>query len=312
MKSERTHPTKREAGTGEGLLSIGGVAEATGISVHTLRVWERRYGRPMARRLPSGHRRYEKSQVRYLRRIAEAIARGHRPSDLLHRSEAELDCIIADSRGDRVDPRTESLLSFVREFRRVELTEALRKDWQELDPTTFLETRVVSLIRSVGRLWADGELEIRHEHFLTEVLGDVIRSLRMALPDAPTSWAAVLATLSGERHDLALQMLALLSSLAGASTHILGADTPVNEIVRMQQETQAQAIIVSVSLATGGVETDRQLAALRKKLPADVHLIVGGAGSRGPRRGPRGIDYVDDLRAFSAWLEQGRQEGAAR
>ena len=72
------------------LLSIGEVGEATGLSPHTIRVWERRYGRPAAVRLPSGHRRYTQDQVVWLRRIAEALANGHRPGKVLKLEEAEL------------------------------------------------------------------------------------------------------------------------------------------------------------------------------------------------------------------------------
>ena len=42
----------------------------TGIGRDTLRVWERRYGRPEPIRLPSGHRRYTAEQIRWLRRVA--------------------------------------------------------------------------------------------------------------------------------------------------------------------------------------------------------------------------------------------------
>lgn len=41
------------------LLSIGQVANRTGVSVPTLRVWEERHGFPEPQRLESGHRRYD-------------------------------------------------------------------------------------------------------------------------------------------------------------------------------------------------------------------------------------------------------------
>jgi len=60
--------------------------------------------------------------------------------------------------------------------------------------------------------------------------------------------------------------------------------------------------VVSVSLATGGVDTDRQLADLRARLPVEVPLVVGGRGARGVRRGHRGIHYIDSFERFRAWL----------
>jgi DICT domain-containing protein len=44
-------------------LSIGALAAKTGISVATLRAWERRHGLPIAERLPGGHRRYSQRDV---------------------------------------------------------------------------------------------------------------------------------------------------------------------------------------------------------------------------------------------------------
>jgi hypothetical protein len=52
------------------------------------------------------------------------------------------------------------------------------------------------------------------------------------------------------------------------------------------------------------VGTDRRLAELRRAVPARVRIAVGGTGARGARRGPRGLDYLDEpgLQAFERWL----------
>src|SRR4029077_16215410 len=64
-----------------GMLSIGALARATSIRVETLRTWERRYGYPVPERKPSGHRLYPVASVSRLRRIAQALASGHRASE---------------------------------------------------------------------------------------------------------------------------------------------------------------------------------------------------------------------------------------
>ena len=45
------------------LLTIGELAERTGVGQATLRVWETRHGFPQPERLPSGHRRYHAADV---------------------------------------------------------------------------------------------------------------------------------------------------------------------------------------------------------------------------------------------------------
>ncbi len=44
-------------------LTIGQLAELTGVQTGTLRMWESRHGFPRAERLPSGHRRYSEQDV---------------------------------------------------------------------------------------------------------------------------------------------------------------------------------------------------------------------------------------------------------
>ncbi len=53
-------------------LAIGTVARRTGVSVSTIRAWERRYGFPVPRRLESGHRRYTERDVEAILRAMRA------------------------------------------------------------------------------------------------------------------------------------------------------------------------------------------------------------------------------------------------
>jgi methylmalonyl-CoA mutase cobalamin-binding subunit len=112
----------------------------------------------------------------------------------------------------------------------------------------------------------------------------------------------LLCTLEGEGHGLGIQMASIVATLAGTRTSLLGTSTPNDEIRAAAVESRARAVLVSVSLATGGIDTDRQVAALREALPEDVLLVLGGRGARGVRRGPRGVTYVEDLGELEAVL----------
>src|SRR5512145_741358 len=79
-------------------LSIGALSRATGIPVETLRTWESRYGFPVPERRPSGHRVYALSTVPRLRRISEALARGHRAGQVVPVPDADLRRLLAAAR----------------------------------------------------------------------------------------------------------------------------------------------------------------------------------------------------------------------
>lgn len=60
----------QDARPGEGAqLTIGDLADRTGVAAATLRMWEQRHGFPEPHRLPSGHRRYRQADVEEIVRV---------------------------------------------------------------------------------------------------------------------------------------------------------------------------------------------------------------------------------------------------
>ncbi len=57
-------------------LTIGDLAERTGVPQPTLRTWESRYGAPRPERLPGGHRRYSDEDVALVMRVLRHRATG--------------------------------------------------------------------------------------------------------------------------------------------------------------------------------------------------------------------------------------------
>lgn len=285
-------PTPRADAT----YSIGDLAEACGISVDTLRVWERRYGRPEPVRLPSGHRRYTPAHVRWLRRVATALAAGYRAKAAVTASDEALEQMIASAAA--ADLPAEELSPYfqaVKAYREATILDLLWDAWRRLGPEGFLDHVLDPLLVRAGRAWADGELDVRHEHFLSDTVDHFLRAARASVDVPRKGRPIVLTTLPGELHGLAIQMVAILAARVGWRPRLLGVSTPIEEIVRAAAETEAEAVGISISLFTGGVESDRQLAELRSRLAPEVRLIAGGSGARGVRRGPRGIAYATTL-----------------
>ncbi len=285
----------------EGLLSIGGLAERSGVSPDTIRVWERRYGKPEPVRLPSGHRRYTAEHLRWLRRVAEALARGHRPSALMTLSDTEIDRILASTAVETGDEWVPAVLEMVRGFREEEIGRRMGRGLGG-GAMPFLTGRLQPLLEEAGRAWADGRLAIRHEHFLSEIVEGVLRAYRAAHRPRRARLRMLLATLPGERHSAGLQMAAVAVESVGAEALLLGVDTPLEEIAAGARDAKADAVGIAVSLAKGGIVADRALADLRALLDANVRLVAGGAGVQGPGRGPRGVEYADSLDALCAWV----------
>ncbi len=77
------------------LISIGKLAKQSGFAVERIRMWELRYGRPIAIRLPSGHRRYSVVEVDRLNLIRAALNVGKRPRHIMPLAMDELQELMA-------------------------------------------------------------------------------------------------------------------------------------------------------------------------------------------------------------------------
>jgi methanogenic corrinoid protein MtbC1 len=301
-------------------LSIGALSRATGIAVETLRTWESRYGFPVPERKASGHRVYPVGAVARLRRIAQALSLGHRAGQVVGASEESLARLLESSAFAAAPSLASavllpaddvaSLLRLVKAFDGEGLTRHFLSDWARMGPVEFLEERIGPLVRGVGDAWERHELEIRHEHFLSERVSDLLRSLRIPLAERATGPLVVFATLPGEAHGLGLQMSALVLAAAGCRILYLGTEVPIAQVASLARDLAARAVAVSVSSATKGAASAGTLRKLREVLPRRVALVAGGDGAPAARAGIGALPSLRDLDAWARRLAAGLPVGA--
>jgi methanogenic corrinoid protein MtbC1 len=191
------------------------------------------------------------------------------------------------------------LFDAVRSFDAEQLKRAFQADWARLGPIDFLEQRAAPFLGAIGDAWAAGELDVRHEHFASATLGDFLRTVRMPLDDRADGPLVALATLSGERHGLGLQMCALVFALAGWRALVLGVDTPADQIVALAREAEIAALALSFVLPSASDVA--AVRALRKRLARRIPILVGGAAASVAWQG-KGIEVVPGLRQLDEWV----------
>jgi DNA-binding transcriptional MerR regulator len=288
--------------TNEQLWPMGAVTRRTGIGEHTLRAWERRFGFPMPVRLASGHRRYSGDQVQHLLQIAKALESGYRAGDIVPMLRTDLEDLLYTagvSGGGSAVRDTEVVVELAfdacQRFDREALAALLHREAATLGLPRFLRERVGPLLNEVGDAWGRGEIEIRHEHFFSEVLEDELRRLRAPLQTAAKGRPVLVASLPNELHGLGLQIAALAIVGAGRSVRVLGPHLPVEEIVQAAKALDAVAVGLSVSIFAEPGETAREITAVRERLPDHVALWIGGAGSTTLENLPAGVEIIEKL-----------------
>jgi DNA-binding transcriptional MerR regulator/methylmalonyl-CoA mutase cobalamin-binding subunit len=280
-------PTGRPSGPatpGEAHYSIRVTSRLTAVPLDTLRMWERRYGFPRPERTTGGSRVYREADVEALKLIRRALEQGYRPSEVVGKSLPELRQLVSVAAVAPVasangGPTLATILAAVGRDDLAALRSELRQAAVMLGPKRFLVEVAHPLAVRVGELWADGKLEVRHEHLLTECLSAQLRVLGSTYEDRPDAPRVLLATLPGERHALGLGMAAVYLAASQVTPVLLGVDTPAPQIVRAALSHDVDAVALLVTAASDLKATAKDVHFMLTELPRRVGLWIGGAAA---------------------------------
>lgn len=296
--------------TPQPLLNISAVERETGLSKDVLRKWESRYGFPAPARDALGERLYDTDQVDRLRLIKRLLDAGQRPAKVVPLATDAL-AELAERRHVQVTglPAGETeaaLLAGLRAHDREGLRQLLRRWLLDRGLRHFVLDIAAPLTHAVGEAWARGELEIHEEHLYTEVLQSLLRAAIDDLGRAGGRPRVVLTTPPEEPHSLGLLMVGALLALEGAYCVSLGPQLPLADIAAAARAHRADLVVLSLSIAYQPRKVVPVLAELRERLPADMAIWAGGAGTARLRKGPDGVTLTPDLESLLAQLASWR------
>src|SRR5512139_2995161 len=266
------------------MYSIKAVAQATGLTVETLRAWERRYGIVAPNRDASGRRVYRPEDVLRLRRLREATERGHPIGRLAGLSDDELAALLNESTDRRTRAATnafvERILESAQRFRSTECEQTLTLAIAMLPPAQLVGDVLQPLLREVGDRWHRGEFAISQERLVSTVVRRHVALMLDAYDRSARRPPIVFATLPGERHELGLLTSAMVCASRGFRVHYLGPDLPPAEIARFASEVNAAVVGLSLVLQESLRALGNQLEQLVAGLPPEACVWLGGAAAR--------------------------------
>ncbi len=278
-----------ETHTGKPLYPIRAVSRITGLSVETLRAWERRYEAVTPQRGNRG-RLYSEDDVSRLGQLRDAVSRGHAIGQIAGLSDEQLSVLTASRAGEgrSAEPQPEgdtvriSLDAARRAIERFDvatLDRELGRLAALLTARELIVTVVQPLMEWTGERWLSGALSIAQEHVASAGLRNLLGTLAR-LHTAPRPAATlVFGTPAGERHEFGVLSAAMLAAGGGLDTVYLGPDLPTDEIAGAVRATKARAAVIGV---TGASEPGAAVAALEKlcsEMPAGTEVWAGGCKS---------------------------------
>jgi methanogenic corrinoid protein MtbC1 len=284
----------------------------TGLSIDTLRAWERRHQAVTPVRDDRG-RMYTEADVARLRQLRSAVEHGHSIGRLAGLTDVELRQLaaavqdatavsqVASARRTSID--TAALTAALRGYDSTAIDQQINRLASVLPPLELLRDVLMPVLAQVGDDWHRGTARIAHEHLMSSTMRNILGSfVRLyARPDAPTR--LLFATVAGERHEIGTLGAAMLAASSGLDVAYLGPDLPARDIVESVKPARAQVLVLGLTTTSGGKAKERELRTIVRDLPKDVELWAGGRGAarHAALISPRGL-VLRDYNAYQREL----------
>lgn len=239
-----------------GGFTIKTVAERTGVPLHTLRAWERRYGVPRpSRGTHNRYRLFDEDDIADVLWMKRQIAAGLTPSQaslLLRQAGREALPTAAPTMAQPLSNQRAALqaalfASDVEQAQRI-LDETLAL----FTPEQVAQQVIEPTLYAIGERWQSGEASAWQEHLASNLMRQRLLSVLQAQPGVGTHAPRLIAACApAEQHELGLLIFALLARRQGWSIFYLGQRTPLAELCNAQHARRPQLVALSVSTVVG-------------------------------------------------------------
>ncbi len=155
----------------------------------------------------------------------------------------------------------------------------------------LLRELIVPLVERIGDGWLKGRVKVAHEHVATAVLRTFLGNIARPIALHPRAPVLVVATPSGQLHELGAIIVAAAATSLGWRVVYGGACLPAEEIVSMAIQQGAKAVGLSIVHPTDDPILPQELKLLRRLLPGSTSILVGGRAS---------CAYRSDIEAIGA------------
>jgi DNA-binding transcriptional MerR regulator/methylmalonyl-CoA mutase cobalamin-binding subunit len=264
------------------------VARITGLSAHVIRIWEQRYLAVDPQRTATKRRLYSQRDIERLNLLRDATQAGHSIGRVAHLPAERLGKLVATSsnlqaRAPRAAAEASQTVSFldecvtaVKSLKAHALDDALQRAATALGTLGLLQRVVAPLTQTVGDLWREGTLTAAHEHFASAAIRVFLGNLAKPFGTMDNAPVLVVATPAGQVHELGALLVGATAANLGWQITYLGASLPTAEIAGAAHQRRARAVALSLVYPEDDPRLEGELTLLRRSLPGEVKLLVGG------------------------------------
>lgn len=294
----------------DGLYPMRVVTRMTGLTSHTIRVWERRYEAVVPHRTAGNTRRYSAEDVHKLTLLRKATELGYPIREVAPYDAAALEDLIQRER--RVDRSAEGppaeqddpyaglrsdYLARIEAFDYYRALETLSRASALLTSADFVFEVLLPILRETGDRWEAGTFTVAHEHAVSAQTRGLLDTLmRLAAPQAGAP-RMVVATSATHLHEFGVLAAAHLAVARGLEPVYLGPDVPDVDLLDAVTRSEAALVLLSVERSMDPSES-RSFDDLLQRLSERCEVWVGlppEHAARGRVAGVRYFSRFEDL-----------------
>lgn len=130
----------------------------------------------------------------------------------------------------------------------------------------------------IGTLWESNLINIADEHYFTAATRQIMAQLYPYITPSNSNGLSVVATsVSGELHDIGIQMVSDCFELDGWNSYYLGASTPTHSLLQVVERLNPDILAISATMSLH-LETVQTLIKALRACPRgrELKIIVGG------------------------------------
>lgn len=236
-------------------LTIKVVSERTGVSVQTLRAWERRYGVPHPGRAPSNrYRLYDDGDIADVRWMKQQIEAGISPSQasLLLRQQRRPKATVSFASEQPLAAMRSAFQTAVLKPDETTIRQILDQAFELFTPERAALQIIQPAMVELGARWLRNEITVGQEHVASNLVRQKLLAVLHSQPAPALSAPYLIAACApAEGHELGLLILTLFVSRQGWRTTYLGQGTPLNDIFDQARAGKPNAVAISVTTVTG-------------------------------------------------------------
>ena len=283
------------------------VSQMTGLSVHVIRAWEKRYHVVEPDRTDTNRRLYSEEEIEKLRLLNEASHLGHNIGSLANLSLTELKNILSRKKNktsenkyelksinqiELVDEILSESIETIRVYDSKKLESILLNASAKLTQPVLIEEVVIPLVYKIGDMWHNGEIRVANEHLASSVIRSFLFNLLESYSVNDSAPVLVSATPRGQEHELGALIAGVVAASAGWKVIYLGSNLPSEEIGSVVSYLNAKVVALSLVYPSDDQTLFKELRKLKQILSVGVSIIAGGRATEGY------LNVLDEIGAF--------------